>query len=351
MSTSLVFITGASGFIGAHITALTLRAGHRVRLSVRKEEQIPKLRAVFAEFTADADKNIEFVLVPDFTKADAFGTAVAGVDYVVHVASPMVGKGADFQRDYIDPAVQGTTSVLDAAKASPSIKRVLVMSSILALLPIGVLTGAVTSPIVARENSETKLVVDVNMPLDDGIAGHTDKYQGSKILAHQATSDWVSANKPSFPVLTFHPSFVTGPSLFQKKPEEIDSINHLLLSALRTGAPGIPAIFVDVRDVALAFANALKAEDVPAFQEFILTGPAVPWDEVAASAQSLYPNAGFNLKPPVAGPLGGPPLVTAVTTAAEKILGIKWKSLEEVIRGLVDVQLAIESGNPPASVI
>lgn len=186
------------------------------------------------------------------------------------------------------------------------------------------------------------------MELDDGIAGHSNKYHGSKVLAHRATADWVAQHSPSFPVLTFHPSFVTGPSLFQKTPQEVDSINHLVLSALRTGAPTTPAIMVDVRDVALAFARALEADEVPAFQEFILTAPAVSWDEVAAVAQGLYPDAGFGLKPPVAGPLGGQPLVTAVTRGAEEILGIRWRSLEDILRGVVDVQLAVEAGNPPA---
>ncbi|KAF9874714.1 nad dependent epimerase dehydratase family protein [Colletotrichum karsti] len=332
MSSSLIFITGATGFIGGHVVAATLKAGHRVRLSVRREEQIQKLKTIFAAHASQLD----FIVIPDFRTAEAFVDAVIGVDYIIHVASPMVGKGVDFKKDYIAPAVQGTLSVLDAVKTSPTIKRVEIMSSLFALAPIGALSGQQTAPLVLKEHSENKLHVDPDMAVPEGVPGHGLMYQGSKILAHQATADWVAKNKPSFPVLTFHPSFVTGPSLSQTKPEEIDSINHLVLETIRTGAVTIPPVFVDVRDVAHAMAEALSAP-VPAFQEFILSGHATTWSEVAELAQKLYPTAGFKLKAPVQ----EPPAVTAVTKAADEILGMKWKSLEEVIRGVVDVQLAL----------
>lgn len=166
--------------------------------------------------------------------------------------------------------------------------------------------------------------------------GHGIKYQGSKILAHQATIDWIEKNKPSFPVLTFHPSFVTGPSLYQKKPEEIDSINYLVFNTIRTGEQTVAAVLVDVRDVAEAFARALDAP-VGKFQEFILSGLATTWTDVAELVQRIYPDSGFQLK----GPQGDVPGMIAVTKAAEEILGIKWRSVEEVVRGIVDVQVAL----------
>ncbi|KAL0930530.1 nad dependent epimerase dehydratase family protein [Colletotrichum truncatum] len=332
MSNSLVFITGATGFIGSQIAVACLKAGYHVRLSVRREDQIQKLQDTFSEFSSQ----LHFVIISDFTRPDAFVSAVVGVEYVIHVASPMVGKGEDFQKDYIDPAVRGTLSVLDAAKNVSSIKRVLIMSSILALVPIGTLTGAPNGPSAVKEHSEDKIHVDVNMELPEGIPGHGIKYQGSKILAHQATADWVEKNKPAFPVLTFHPSFVTGPSLFQKKPEEIDSINGLVFNIIRTGVVTIPAVLVDVRDVADTFLKALSAP-VPKFQEFIVSEPAVLWEDVAEIVQRLYPDSNFQLKPPV----GDKFSMVPEAKAAKEILGIEWKPLEEVIRGVVDVQLAL----------
>lgn len=142
MSQPLIFITGATGFIGAHVVTQALSAGYHVRLSVRKEAQVSDLRKLFSSHSA----NLDFVVVPDFTSTDAFDKALHGVTYIFHLASPMPGKGDDFQSDYVKPAVDGTIALLNAAKTVDTIKRVVVVSSLLALLPLDALaTGQFTA--------------------------------------------------------------------------------------------------------------------------------------------------------------------------------------------------------------
>ena len=152
MAQELVLITGATGFIGSQTALSALKAGYRVRLSVRKPDQIEKLKKLFSEFVGSLD----FAVVSDFTAPDAFKSAVEGVDYIFHLASPMVGQGSDFQNDYVAPAVKGTESILFSAKEQPSIKRVIVMSSILGLLPLGAL---------GWENLDFKGMKHIKMPL------------------------------------------------------------------------------------------------------------------------------------------------------------------------------------------
>jgi nucleoside-diphosphate-sugar epimerase len=120
MPQDLVFITGATGFIGAETVRDILTAGYRVRLSVRKESQTSGLKDLFA---AHVDK-IDFVVVPDITTPGAFDSTLDGVTYVIHAASPMPGKGQDVRKDYVDPAVLGTESILKSASRKPDIKRV-----------------------------------------------------------------------------------------------------------------------------------------------------------------------------------------------------------------------------------
>jgi nucleoside-diphosphate-sugar epimerase len=136
MAKGLILITGASGFIGSHVLKVALKAGYNVRLSVRKQTQIEELKKLVPTYTSQ----MEFVVVPDVTAAGAFDGAMDGADYVFHLASPMPGKGTDFQKDYVQPAVRGTESILKTANATPSIKRVIVISSILSLMPMGGLT-------------------------------------------------------------------------------------------------------------------------------------------------------------------------------------------------------------------
>lgn len=130
MPKSTVFITGASGFIGAHITTFALRAGYNVKLSVRREAQIDPLRRAFSEF---AD-NVDFVVIPDYTKAKAFDTALDGAEYVIHVASPLPKPD---EVDLLTPAVKGTTSILESASRVPSIKKVVITASVASLVPLG----------------------------------------------------------------------------------------------------------------------------------------------------------------------------------------------------------------------
>jgi nucleoside-diphosphate-sugar epimerase len=133
MTKGLILITGATGFIGSHVLDLALITGYSVRVTVRKEEQIADLKKLFPSYTSQLD----FITVPDITATHAYDKAVNGVEYVLHLASPMPMKGEDLQKDYVDPAVKGTDAVLRAAKASLSVKRVIIMASILSIMPMG----------------------------------------------------------------------------------------------------------------------------------------------------------------------------------------------------------------------
>jgi len=136
-STDLVFITGATGFIGATTALHTLQAGYRVRLSVRQESQVTKLKSIYAQY---ADK-IEFVITSDITKDDAFAGALDGVSHIIHCASPLAGSPNP--EDVIPPAVNGTLSILKEAAKVKSVKKVVITSSVAALMPIG---GSLTVP-------------------------------------------------------------------------------------------------------------------------------------------------------------------------------------------------------------
>ncbi|KAJ4380278.1 hypothetical protein N0V86_004589 [Didymella sp. IMI 355093] len=263
MSQPLIFITGATGFIGAHVVAQTLSAGYHVRLSVRKEAQISNLRKIFSSHKASLD----FVIVTDFTSPDAFSQALKGVTYVFHLASPMPGTGDDFQNDYVKPAVEGTTALLEAAKKTNTIKRIVIVSSLLALIsPEAMATGKVT----AKEGHKITIDPQISFPSDPRLAGGL-KYHLSKILAHRATLDWATEADPSFAIVTLHPSFVFGRNVAQTTPDALDGTNAMLWGSLTSRKPLIPMASVDVRDVAAAHVKALGIEIKDGeVEEFIL---------------------------------------------------------------------------------
>lgn len=128
MSAPLIFITGATGFIGSATALEALKAGYRLRIGVRQDSD--KLKALFSEF----GDQIEFVIVSDLTEEAAFRDKLDGVDFVLHLASPLT-HGID-KETYFNPAVKGTLAILKEADRVPSIKKVVITSSIASLFPL-----------------------------------------------------------------------------------------------------------------------------------------------------------------------------------------------------------------------
>lgn len=133
MASKLIFVTGATGFIGSQTVNAALAAGYRVRVSMRRKEQEPSIRS----WAIGPESNLEFAHVPDLTDPSAFRGQLDDVDFIFHLASPLPGKGEDVHKDYVDPAVSGTLGILKEAQGVERVKLVIVMSSILALLPVG----------------------------------------------------------------------------------------------------------------------------------------------------------------------------------------------------------------------
>lgn len=72
----------------------------------------------------------------DLLKPSSFDAAVAGCDYLFHVASPFQFAVEDNIKDLIAPAVDGTRNVLASAiKHKASIKRVVITSSVCGASP------------------------------------------------------------------------------------------------------------------------------------------------------------------------------------------------------------------------
>jgi nucleoside-diphosphate-sugar epimerase len=67
----------------------------------------------------------------DLMQDGSFDAAIAGAEYVYHVASPFFIQSDNPQKDLIDPAVQGTKNVLASiAKQKGTVKRCVVTSSV-----------------------------------------------------------------------------------------------------------------------------------------------------------------------------------------------------------------------------
>ena len=105
MSGELVLVTGASGFIAAHIVQQLLISGYRVRGTVRDLNDRSRTEPL-KTLCPSAAYPLELVEA-DLLDAGCWGEAVKGCKYVLHVACPWPAEVPKYEDDVIKPAVEG----------------------------------------------------------------------------------------------------------------------------------------------------------------------------------------------------------------------------------------------------
>ena len=128
---STVLVTGGSGFIGGHCILQLLAAGHRVRTTVRNLAREPEVRTLLKRGGVEAGRPAVFRRRRPERDA-GWPQAVAGCDFVLHVASPFPAGVPKHEDELIIPARDGALRVLRAARAA-GVKRVVLTSSFAAI--------------------------------------------------------------------------------------------------------------------------------------------------------------------------------------------------------------------------
>ncbi|KAF3782424.1 Aldehyde reductase 2 [Nymphaea thermarum] len=206
-----VCVTGASGFIGSTLVRLLLRRGYTVRGTVQNLQNEKETRHLEALEGADSSLRLYQIDLLDY---DSIFSAINGVVGVFHLASPCtVDQVTDPQRELLEPAIQGTLNVLKAAKAS-GVKRVVVTSSISAIVP----SPGWPADVVKGEDCWT----DVEYCKQNGLW-----YSASKTLAEKEA--WRFAEETGLNVVVVNPGTVLGPIL----PPAINASMGVLLGLLQ----------------------------------------------------------------------------------------------------------------------
>lgn len=269
MASDLVLLTGATGFIGFATLRATLAHGYKVRAAVRSEQKAGSVRYNSTLRNVKSDQ-LEFVIVPDFLVEGAFDEAVKGVNFIIHVASPLPEPEWSVEKNDLDalmvqPAIQGTLGLFRSAQKVNSIQRIVVTSSVASLAPYAVIAGEPTEQRFGPEHRCDPIPQPFMNIVQ--VAYHT-----SKILALRHAEEFVQSENPSFDVIHIHPTIVLGRDELAATPEAVDSgSNAWALGPVlgRRAEKPSPAIVTHVDDVALAHVRALSP-NVPGNQSFLL---------------------------------------------------------------------------------
>lgn len=235
-----VLITGISGFIAKHVALEFLKAGYKVRGTVRSKAKGEKVIETLKKHFDKAE--VEF-FEADLSSDEGWDDAVKGCDCVAHVASPFPMAQPKDENELIKPAVDGTLRVLRAAKKA-GVKRFVQTSS-----SVAVMYGHGHNKLNFTEDDWSVL---------DG-PGVTP-YAKSKTLAEKAGRDFATSNGGDMHYSTVNPGLVLGPSLDGEIGTSLELV-QMLLKGKYPGAPRITFPAVDVRDIAKMHLLAMETKE------------------------------------------------------------------------------------------
>lgn len=334
MAGDLVLITGATGHLGFRALRYALDAGYTVRAAVRSEAKAEAIRSNSALTPKEKASPLSFTIVPDILVPGAYDEAVKDVKYIIHIASPLPENVKDeFEKNLIQPAVQGTLNILEAAKKTPSVKRVVITSSVAAITPLSAYDPSTTytgGPITASLRNP-------DFPGPYPSAMHA--YAASKIAAFNRAESWIKEHKPSFDVIHIHPSYIEGRNdLARTTAEVMTGTNRLILSvALGHKSPAPNAATTNHVDDSAWLHVASLDPKIEGNQSFLVTSSGqdgTKWNDIRAIVKKHFPEAVEKAILSTEGDCGTIEFPYDAKKT-EETFGIKFKGFEEQVVSVV----------------
>jgi len=244
-----VLVTGAAGFIASHCIQQLLAQGYQVRGTVRSTAHQDRLRQMFAG-QISTNEQLTFVQA-DLLADDGWSAAVSGC----------------------------TLRVLQAAAAA-SVKRVVLTSSIAAML-----SGYDQLP-------PGKIFDERDWSNTDG---NIAPYAKSKTLAERAAWDFVNSLDKNHPLelAVINPGTTLGP-LLDNRPTTSGELVRKLMRREYPGCANLGFSLVDVRDVAAAHLSAMTVPEA-AGQRFCCTAATLWMQEVALILDKHFSSRGYKI--------------------------------------------------------
>jgi dihydroflavonol-4-reductase len=238
-----VCVTGATGFIGAHLARLEVEAGSPVKVTYRNESRLGRL----------GDLDVEPVRADVLDRA-ALRRAVRGCDVVFHTAGYV---GAHPRRRVWEVNALSPRIVVEAA-AAEDVGRVVLTSSVAGIGPV--------PPGEVGDEDELYRAGGLGMTYADA------KHEGE-------AQAFAAAARLGVDLVVVNPSYVFGPPVDRSQPGETSTraIGNYLRGRLPAVVDGALNV-VDVRDVAAGHLKA--AERGTPGERYILGGHDLTWVEL-----------------------------------------------------------------------
>jgi nucleoside-diphosphate-sugar epimerase len=225
-----------------------------------------------------------------------------------------------------------STSILFSAMKVPTVRKIIITSSMITLIPIGWL---------ANPDDKIYTAKDINLNPSRAVSHPMEGYWTSKSLARTAVRDFVETHKPEFETIQLFPGVVIGADdralstadLKNNTPQWTLRMSPVLGEKQISPMVGVP---VDVVDVAKAHVDAIKTS-IPGNVDYTLSAESpegVEWDSMMDVAKKYFPDRVGSKELPLGGTL--PTMKWRVDSEeTEKVFDWKFVTFEDMMKAMI----------------
>ncbi|KAI0050057.1 NAD(P)-binding protein [Auriscalpium vulgare] len=294
MSTGIVLVTGASGFVGANVLQAVLEAGYPARALVRPT-RTATLKTAYGHY---GDK-FEVAEIDDLATSD-LSAAFKGVWAVLHVGSPL--PDAVTAEVSVTSAIDGTKRVIDAAHAA-GVKKIVFTSTFATLFDPALTWKEATYTEKGKSVRRSALSYTPKAHLDwfnpsreDALKEGLDPwtvYVIGKTLAEKSVWKFADEHK-DYDVTTINAGFVLGGYAKGQTIGSLASGSNRMVYGLIAGGPLFDhgpflPIFVNTRDLSALHVRALQVGDVGQPKRILAQGGPFIIREAAEYLHKAHP--------------------------------------------------------------
>ncbi|MBI1235713.1 MAG: NAD-dependent epimerase/dehydratase family protein [Alphaproteobacteria bacterium] len=264
-----VLVTGISGFIAKHVALQLLQAGHEVVGTVRDAARSAPVKETLVRHGADHTK-IHFAEA-DLTRDNGWAAAVAGCDYIQHLASPFPLAQPDDREALVPAARDGLLRVVKAGLDAGA-KRIVVTSSLAAVMYHPKFKGQFEAGPEDWSDPDWKAI---------------SPYIVSKTRAEQALWALLDERGERHRATVINPGLVLGPSLDERIGTSL-SVVEMLLKGAYPASPPLLFPTVDVRDLAALHVAAMDSPNTGGLR-LLAAADTVSMQEMALILAAAFP--------------------------------------------------------------
>lgn len=262
----MILVTGATGFVGAHLLYFLLQKEEKIRAIYRSEEKIESVKVVFSYYQDNVDELLEKIdwFKADITEVPAMIDAFVDIEKVYHCAALVSFNPKDFY-EMQKVNIEGTAIVANLAIES-KVKKLCYVSSIAAV------GNSIKNKLITEENEWNK---------DYDNSGYSITKFGGEMEVWRASQEGV-------PVVIVNPGIILGSGFWDTGSGKLFSRVYKGFKYYTEGITG----FVGVKDVVSVMIKLMESDIIN--ERFILVSENRSFKEVLFSIAAV-----LRKKPPI----------------------------------------------------